>query len=346
MGTFRDYLVGLAKGELTFLDLTLALARRSWIELQSRYNFYTRRFKFVDRLKGRQLTIVVLSGKYPSIWSITLERLYAYSGDADVILANPDGLHGGILEKLCNSYGFSYFESSTKNFEAVQNYIYRFIAGSPLILKMDDDVFLTHKTIPNLLDAYARLKAEGHDIGFLAPVINVNNVSYFHFLKTLGLEEEYAQRFEKPVFTRHWSRQRIWWDPDAAMWVWERSLPLNMIAEVFEKLNRGKIEFIPVRFSISCILFERRCFALGMGLLSYCRFAVSTKSSKLSGRVSTPMIPVGDESYINFYANDRMLGRFLVLDAFAGHLSYRSQAASMLKWFENNKARLLGDVRR
>lgn len=58
------------------------------------------------------------------------------------------------------------------------------------------------------------------------------------------------------------------------------------------------------------------------------------------------MIPIGDEAFMNYYTNDRMCGRFIALDSFAGHLCYGPQATTMLRWFENNKARLLEDVRR
>lgn len=57
-------------------------------------------------------------------------------------------------------------------------------------------MFLTKFTIKNMIRAYSRLKEEGVDIGFVAPVLNVNNVSFYHFLKTLDLIEEYSKIFE------------------------------------------------------------------------------------------------------------------------------------------------------
>jgi hypothetical protein len=49
----------------------------------------------------------------------------------------------------------------------------------------------------------------------------------------------------------------IWRDPETAKYVWEKSLPLNQVAQVFEEKNKESIEVIPIRFSIGCILFER-----------------------------------------------------------------------------------------
>ncbi len=110
-----------------------------------------------------------------------------------------------------------------------------------------------------MIRAYLNLKEEGLDIGFVAPVLNVNNVSFYHFLKTLNLLEEYSKIFEKPIFAKHGTKQRIWYEPEVTKWIWERSLPLNKIAEIFAEKNKGlyEYEYIPVRFSIGCILFER-----------------------------------------------------------------------------------------
>jgi hypothetical protein len=50
-----------------------------------------------------------------------------------------------------------------------------------------------------MLQAFQKLKDNGVDIGFVAPVLNVNTVSYYYFLKTLNLLDEYKRLFEEPV---------------------------------------------------------------------------------------------------------------------------------------------------
>ncbi|MCX8180521.1 MAG: hypothetical protein N3E41_03955 [Thermofilaceae archaeon] len=340
----HEYLQELARQRVSPFDLLVASMRRGWLRLQVRHNFYIRKYKFIDRRRKGKLTIVVLTGKYPKIWDVTFERLHAYSLGANIIVVNPDGLHGSIVEKICEKYDFSYFESVSRNFEAAQNFVNTHLVESPLILKMDDDVFLTENTIRNLYRSYWKLKGEGYCIGFLAPILNVNNVSYYHFLKILGLEEEYTRLFEKPIFARHWTKQRIWYDPEAAMWVWRHSLPLNEVARIFEERKSLHFELIPVRFSISCIMYEREFLLARRGFVAYYRFAGRKGTSK-----KTPVslfIPFGDESSINYFANDGMCGRFLILDAFAGHLCYGPQASSMLEWFERNKKILLEDLKR
>ena len=80
---------------------------------------------------------------------------------------------------------------------------------------------MTKNTIRNLIQAYKRVKEEGIDVGFLTPVLNVNNVSYIAFLKTLNLIDEYTHLFEKPIFARNWHKQKIWYDPVVAKWIWK-----------------------------------------------------------------------------------------------------------------------------
>jgi hypothetical protein len=59
---------------------------------------------------------------------------------------------------------------------------------------------------------------------------------------------------------------------------------------------------------------------------------------------SQDYFPYGDEDSINFYADTALHGRFLILDSFAGHLSYYPQVEYMLDWFRKNRNKLLEDL--
>ena len=106
-----------------------------------------------------------------------------------------------------------------------------------------------------LLDGYRAFEAEGrYRPGYVAPVLNVNGFSYVTFLETLGLAEEYAERFGE--LRRAVTGVRIHHDPEAARWIWERSLPFDAVARRFTELPYA-CEPIPHQFSIGMILFER-----------------------------------------------------------------------------------------
>jgi len=310
--------------------------------LQKHYNFHAVniRRKYLN-LKGTYATIYVLMGLYSELWDVSLKRIYHYNEDLDVILVNPGGFHSDKAINLAKSYGFSYVELWPNNIECAQNYVINNVIMSPLVIKIDDDIFLTKYTLRNLIRAYKQVKEEGIDVGFLAPVLNVNNVSYVAFLKTLNLMDEYTHLFEKPIFARNWRKQKIWYDPMVARWIWENSLPLNHIAQIFAKKNAGLYEYIPVRFSISCILFERAFLLKHYGFSS-----AGPRATK--GDLHIPIrgtIVQRDEDSINFYVDNEMHARILVLDSFAGHLAYFPQRELMLQWFLKNKGKLLEDLK-
>jgi hypothetical protein len=343
--SLKDWLKAITTGEATLRDFLMIVTRYMFVKAQSKYNFYIKKEYFINNMKKSEATIMVLIGKYAGVWEVSLKRIHEYSGKLDVVLINAGGFNRELSIKLSRDYGFSYFESYPNNIVASQNYFIAKYLGSEVIIKMDDDVFVTKNTFKNLLRAYHRLKSEGLDIGFIAPVLNVNNYSYYHFLKTLGLLEEYEKIFGKPLIFEGHAKRNIWQNPDVAKYIWEKSLPLNHVAQIFEDKNKDSIEIIPTRFSIGCILFEKSFLMRFYGYLTpRPRFKLDTSKAFDSSQITKLLLPYGDEESINFFADTTMHGRFLVLDSFAGHLSYRPQSKYMLDWFRNNKERLLEDL--
>lgn len=326
------------------MDLTASILRKIFLMYQARYNFYVKKYYLRNNLKGGEISIILLTGKYSSLWDVVFRRLYEYSHDLDVIVVNAGGFNREKALKLSTDYGFSYFESLPNNYVSAQNFVIRNIVQSRFIIKIDDDVFLTKHTIEKMIIAYKRLLNEGHDVGFVAPVLNVNNVSYYHFLKTLDLLQEYERSFGKPIFTKHWAKQPIWYDPRASQWIWEKSIPLNEISDIFASKNKNLIEIIPVRFSIQCIMFERGFLLNKYGYLSILKSTTKNRRSKGKGKKQSILLPFNDEDSINYYSDTLKYGRFLVLDSFAGHLAYYPQSEYMLKWFEKNKTKLMEDL--
>ena len=340
------WLAAIARGEATFRDFRMAILRRIYLREQQNYNFYIKRYKFLDqRKRSRDVTVVLLAGAHDYAWRVVFRRLYEYSGDVDVIVVNPGGLKGELCMKLSMDYGWSYFESFPNNITSTENFVIKNIVESDKIIKMDDDVLVTKNAFKNILKAYNVLKEEGIELGFMAPVLNVNNVSYYYFLKTLNLIEEYTKLFEKPHIYKHWSRQKIWYDARAAIWIWEHSVPLNTVAEIFEKVNKDAWVPIPVRFSISLILFEKD-FILknAYGLVSPSPRVSFGNLRTERGYERASILPYTDEASFNYYSDVLKRARVLVLDSFAGHLAYGPQKELVKKWFLANEKRLLEDL--
>jgi hypothetical protein len=343
--SLTNWIKSLIKREATLRDFEMMIIRNIFIKAQRSYNFYVKKEYFIDNMRGSNAIIMVLIGKYPDLWSVSLRRIYEYSRGLDVVLVNAGGFHRELAINVARDYGFSYFESYPNNYVAAQNYFLARYARSNLVIKIDDDVFVTKNTFRNMLQAFQKLKDNGVDIGFVAPVLNVNTVSYYYFLKTLNLLEEYKRLFEEPIVFREPTKQKIWRDPATAKYVWEKSLPLNQVAQLFEEKNRESIEVIPTRFSIGCILFERDFLLSFNGYLTpRPKFKHGANRDANSLYLTRLFIPYGDEDSINFYADTTLHGRFLILDSFAGHLSYYPQAEYMLDWFRKNRNKLLEDL--
>ncbi len=135
---------GLIKGELRVLDFMVKIIQ-VLSAVQRYYNLNSVKVKkrFLN-MKGTKVTIYVLLGKYHELWDVVLERLYHYNKGFDVIFVNPGGFHSDKALTLSKIYGFSYVEFIPNNIEAAQNYLIYKVIDSPIVIKLDDDVFLTN----------------------------------------------------------------------------------------------------------------------------------------------------------------------------------------------------------
>jgi len=334
--------------ELRLYDLWMRILRGIYLKYQKTYNYKVKDVFFVDNRSKSKVTVLLLAGKYHFLWDITFRRMYEYSSGYDVIVVNPGGLNREKALSLVKEFGWSYFESYPALLEAAENYVIHNLVESPLVIKVDDDIFITNHTFPKLISGYKRIAECGAEIGFVAPVLNVNTISYYYFLQTLDLTEQYSHLFEDPMIFRNWKKQMIWYDGRTAEWIWEHSLPLNDISEIFAERNRDSFVPIPTRFSIGLILFEREFFEQTLGFFAtFPKVKLTVKNHKASSgsNLKIPLFPDIDEASINFYSDWSHRGRFLILDAFAGHFSYFPQTEHMKKWYEKNKERLIRDIK-
>ncbi len=335
--------------KITFKDVFVESLRRYYLKTQKKYNFFIHKKYFLDNRKSSKTSILVLMGKYDFLWEVTLRRIYEYGEKYNVILVNPGGLNGTKSKLLAKNYDWSYFESYPASLESAENYVISNIIESPFIIKIDDDIFITPDTFRKLEDGYIKLKKKDFDISFVAPLINVNTIGYYYFLKTTNLINEFSKIFEYPNIFRNWKRQKIWYDGNAAKWIWEHSLPLNELGNEIAIMNNGLFEPIPTRFSIGLILFEKSFFNKTNGFISNLPRGMNKLFKNIDNNtsgiyVNIPLLPDIDESSINFYSDWAHYGKFMILDSFAGHFSYYPQTNIMKKWYENNKSSLIKDL--
>jgi hypothetical protein len=103
----------------------------------------------------------------------------------------------------------------------------------------------------------AFIEVEQHSryrVGMAVPMIPVNPHGYIRFLEKIGCLKEFENKFGKAHydFCTHFEEKTA-----ATLFLWERSLPLDDIAEKMRKLPFSYY-ICPHRFSIGAILFRRK----------------------------------------------------------------------------------------
>jgi len=212
-------------------------------------------YRFTDRSTGKKTLVIVLAGYKPYLWPATMARLKKHAPtDADLCLASA-GMHSGELEKMCETNGWSYLSVHRNSPGIALNKAIKLHSSADYIFKLDEDIVIGKEFFRLLRQGYDHAwKDSMLEPGFCSPVLNVNGISYRHFLRQLGLEQDYEKEFgqlvarcgDLPVHNR----------PDAAYWLWRNILPFDDTAEKFARLG-NHYSVCSTRFSIGAIIFRR-----------------------------------------------------------------------------------------
>jgi hypothetical protein len=288
----------------------------NWLNFRGRH-------ELVDRRRGADRLVMVLAGHKPALWDVTLSRLARHvPADADVCLVMPAVRPPKLLERA-RAHGWSVLMTAANHVSLAQNLALRAHPDAHWIFKLDEDVVVGEDFFDRLQGGYERVAAEGRfRPGICAPVLNVNGFSYVRFLQTLDLEEAYLERFGE--LRQAASDLRITEDGEAAVWVWEHSVPFDEIAARFAAEPFG-YDAVPHRFSIGAILYERDLWERMGGI-----------------RVRPPTGWLGmDEKYLCRKCHDFSRPVLVLHDILAGHISYARQEPAMLAALDRLRPGLL-----
>jgi len=292
--------------------------------LQRHVNFHGH-YSFRDRSSGAKQLVMVLAGYKPFLWEWTLDRVARFvPAGSDVCLVSP-GLHSADLDDLASRCGWSYLAASERNIPLAQNLAIQAHQAAAWIYKLDEDVFVEAGFFEGLRSGYEQIKAEReYQLSMCSPIVNVNGFSYVDFLRALGLEDAYRERFGAP--TRAGDGIPAWYDGEVAVWLWERSLPLDETAAFFAARPFG-YSAVPHRLNIGAILYERELWETLGGL-----------------RVSFPArIRTGlgdDEAYLCSSAISHSRVACVLHNVFAAHFGFAPQYLAMRRAFPAMQARL------
>lgn len=216
---------------------------------------FAERHRLTDRSSGAERVLLVLAGHKPLLWPWTLPRIAAaVPEDTDVCLVTP-GLEVPELAALAEEHGWSHLSTAGGHVSVAQNLAIRAHPDARWIAKIDEDVFVAPGFFAALQDGYERVAREAEfRLGFCAPVLNVNGFGYVEYLRTLGVEHAYAERFGPIVRASDGIPPQA--DGEAASWLWSHGLPVDETAARFAERPFGW-SIVPHRFSIGVLLFER-----------------------------------------------------------------------------------------
>lgn len=255
--------------------------------------------------------LIVLAGYKGYLWPYTLARIERFvPAEIDVCIVSP-GVAPPDLGEMAERNGWSWLRTERNSLCLAQNLAIARHPAARYLHKLDEDVLIADGHFERLLAGYERFRAEGRFMpGFAAPILNVNGFSWRPFLDELGLTEEYVARFgdERQAAAFDVPAQV---DPEAARWLWERTLPFDEVAARFAARSPGHT-VIPHRFSIGSFLMERDLW------------------ESFGGFSSDPYGDLGrDERQLCMECNDRSRVPFVVHDVLAGHWSFGPQEKAM-----------------
>jgi hypothetical protein len=287
---------------------------------QKWFNF-SGKFEFVDRVKNYDKLLIVVAGYKDYLWEPVFKRIKKFlEKDIDVCIVSP-GINDERLSEIAKKNAWSYLSTKENKLSLAQNVAIKLHPKAKLIYKLDEDIFVTKNFFTNLEKTLNKIKKEGiYSPGFIAPVINVNGLSYITFLKKIGKEKEYLKKFNE--LRSACMGVKAHYDPEAAVYLWENSFPLDEVAKKF--FSKDGYELIPHRFSIGAIMFERSsCEDFGFFKVSY------------AGQLGVEEKALGEWTYLNNRPG------VLALNALVGHFAFGPQNASMKEYFLKKKSRFL-----
>lgn len=276
-----------------------------------------------DNRKHSNVLLMVLAGYKEALWDNVFARLRKYiNKEFDVCIVS-SGIYNERLENIAKTEKWSYMHTSINNLCLAQNECIRLHPQANVIIKMDEDIFLTEDAIENMLNTLIKVECEtGYTPSCIVPLINVNCVTYRRLLERAGMLETFQNQFGYAPITNG-LHHNTWLlnDPEVAKFMWKN-------IDIDDKmLLDDSYDFCPVRFSIGLIVFLRSTWS------EWGEFPVD-----LEADVEYKRIGLGsDEKRICEWSMMKSHPIVICNNALVGHLSYGPQTKEMMEYFKSNQ---------
>lgn len=289
-----------------FLDVFAAIGLRlAWIRDHASATTLS------GSLKDSESLIVILAGYKPLIWPLVLRRIAKHAPTDAAVCVVTAGKSEPKLADFCAKMGWSYLSVAKNKTGLALNKAVALHPKARWVYKLDEDIFISAGFFEGLRQGYERILKEGvYHPGFCSPTLNLNGVSYRHFLEATGNTAAYLKQFGELRVAC--GGVKAHYDPEVAVWLWQRTLPLDAVAAGFRKQEGYFLS--GTKFSIGAILLERE-FLDSIGGFR------STWRQKMLGI---------DESFLCAACVERSRPMVVLKDVLAGHFSFYTQEKAMV----------------
>ena len=272
-----------------------------------------------NRSRKRKKLVIIVAGYKTEIWNIVGGRVVKNANiNLDICVVTP-GVFSAVHSTWCRIHGWSYLATRQNQLSLAQNLAIDRHPDAELIFKLDEDIVIGREYFNLLEETYNKIEKEGvFSVGFVAPLLNVNGFSYRYFLEFMGTrcKNEYKERFGD--LRSSCMNSSAWRNPEAARYLWEKSLPFDATVERFLQRDTS-YDVCPHRFSIGAFLMQRQTW-LQMGGFS---------------RAAAGELGV-EEADLCAYCCIESLAMAISNRVFAGHVGFGHQTKVMIPYLLAN----------
>jgi len=277
--------------------------------------------KFIDRRRGKDKVLFILSGYKPFLWEYVFDRVKRFVPDDTEVCVCSSGMFDDRLDALAEQNGWCYLSTEQNSVTIIQNVAYSIYGGCTWFYKMDEDIFLTRSSLAKLYDGYGKAeRLMPYHIGIIAPLIPLNEYGYRFVLQKYGCLKDYEKRYGRTYF----GSAVLVNTPDIASYMWGKYSRIPSIDEIADDFNIERFSVCATRYNIGLILFKRDFW------------------EEMNGFAITGGRDIGaDEEEICAFCSVYSKAVVIAHNAVAGHFAFGKQEEVMRKYLEDSPRKFL-----
>lgn len=277
--------------------------------------------KFVDRRRKKDKVLFIISGYKQFLWEYVFDRVKRFKPNDTEVCICSSGLFDSKLDALAEQNGWSYLSTEQNSVTIIQNIAYSVYGNYTWFYKMDEDIFLTEKSLINLYNGHVKAeKTMPYHIGVTAPLIPLNEYGYRFVLQKYGCLKDYEGRYGKT----HLGSAELVNTPDIAPYMWGKYGHIPSIDKMAYDFDAESYSVCATRYNIGLILFRKIFWEEMNG------FAVTGGRDMGS-----------DEEEICAFCSVHSKVIIVAHNAVAGHFAFGKQEAVMKKYLDKFPDRFL-----